>query len=557
MKGVRLLVCGLAGLVLVGTAVGPATGPTGLPVLDAVAGSWRDVGAHLASPGWNGAAPSNLAAYLQDGPSSACFVRIDPDTLGDLPDEPDLEIPPWSTASADSSTLLTAAWASHSTDVVVRELRSGAELARHRLPGDLSPPTLSRDGSRVFAAEREPGGATRLRLFDALSGQPLAALRTGSGQGFWDSYWLSPDGARVTVYRQPDAADGPRTPSVAVYDLVAGAEVGRVAAEGVLAGEWLTRRTVDGEPALLRAHWLPGVALSPDGRRLVIVHADRDYLTAIDTQRVAIERTVPLTGPVRVLDRVLDLFRGRVAFAKGPSEGVTRQARFSPDGRLLYVLTTATSPTTTRDGLATHRSDTLGVVDAATGRSLARALEGHWVGWIRPSVDGRSLYVLSQERRGDAGDEASAPRRWLLFRLDARTLSVLAERELDGFRSLLVLAQPAGLPGVDAETTAAGAQRGTRLAPSPASAGEDVRSAREDTDAEQPGRHAAAPPAPARRPGRAGPGARRWRQCDGRLAGAVRRGVPRAHPGALRRRTGRRRRRAGRCRGCGRDLAAD
>jgi hypothetical protein len=122
--------------------------------------------------------------------------------------------------------------------------------------------------------------------------------------------------------------------------------------------------------------------------------------------------------------------------------GLTRRARFSPDGRHLYLITTEHSPTLTRQGLATHRTDTLAVVDAATGRLLAQALEGQWVSWIKPAVDGRSLYVLSTEVRGDAGEEAPAPGRWLLRRLDGRTLAVLAERELDGFRSLLVLPRP-------------------------------------------------------------------------------------------------------------------
>jgi dipeptidyl aminopeptidase/acylaminoacyl peptidase len=445
VKGVRLPLLELAvlaGLALVGTTFALVAGPT-VPVLDAVAGSWRHVGEQAAGLGWSPAAPpSSQVAYLQDGPWSRRFVRIDPDTLADLPGTSGLDLLPWWTASGDGTTLLTGESTGHPMAIVVRDLRTGAELARHRLPGDLGPPTLSRDGSRIFAVERERGVATRLRLFDTLSGRSIAAFPTGNDQGFWDSYWLSPDGARVAVYHQPDSDDAPRTPLVAVYDLLGGVEVGRVSVDGVLAGQWLTKRTVDGEPALLWAHWLPGVALSPDGQRLAIVHAERDYLTVVDTRRVAIERAVPLTRPTHILDLLLDLFRGRVASAKGPSEGVTRQARFSPDGRLVYVITTAKSPAMTRDGLATRRADTLEVIDAATGRLLAQALKGDWVSWVKPAVDGRSLYVLSQEQRGDAGDEVSAPRRWLLRRLDGRTLAVRAERELDDFRSLLILLQP-------------------------------------------------------------------------------------------------------------------
>jgi hypothetical protein len=432
----------LGALALLCLTTDPLVAGSTVPIFAAVAGSWRSLEEHVARPAGSGAAPpGGQAVYLEDGRSSGRFVRIHPETLADMPDESGFDSAPPGTTPADGSIVLTSEWASHSTAVVVRDLRTGAEVASHRLPGDLCCLALSRDGYRIFAAERERGGTTRLRLFDALSGQPIAALPTGGDQGPWDSYWLSPDGARVTVYHQPAADDGPRTPRVTVYDLLGGVEVGRVAADGVLAGQWLTKRTVDGEPTLLWAHWLPGVALSPDGQRLFIVHADRDHLTVVDTQRVAIERTVPLTRPNHVLDHLLDPVRVRVASAKGPSAGVTRQARFSPDGRQLYVITTEHSPTPTRHGVATRRTDTLGVVDAATGRRLAQAPEGHWVSWIKPSVDGRSLYVLSTEQRS-AHVDAPAPGRWLLRRLDGRTLAVLGERDLDDFRSLVILPQP-------------------------------------------------------------------------------------------------------------------
>jgi hypothetical protein len=103
----------------------------------------------------------------------------------------------------------------------------------------------------------------------------------------------------------------------------------------VVSGHWCVEQC-DGDFGVRKMiSVVPGVALSPGGEMLSIVHADAERLTTVDLAARAV-RTTPIRAPVAWIDRLLTLTAG-VAHAKGPMDSFARTAVFSPDGSRLYV----------------------------------------------------------------------------------------------------------------------------------------------------------------------------------------------------------------------------
>jgi hypothetical protein len=103
----------------------------------------------------------------------------------------------------------------------------------------------------------------------------------------------------------------------------------------------------------------------------------------------------------------------------------------TPSGASHHV----TAPATRRE-LGLHR------IDLEGGRVAAEALVGQPIDQVLPAPDARSLYVFGPKPVEAPTAAANGAGSFLLRRLDAATLTVLAEREVDGPRALLALPTP-------------------------------------------------------------------------------------------------------------------
>ena len=183
------------------------------------------------------------------------------------------------------------------------------------------------------------------------------------------------------------------------------------------------------------AEFAPGFAISPDGRQLAVVHADREAVTLIDSERLAVERAIRLSRPTSLGDRLLQLLplAPRGAAAKEPAEGAWLQAAYGVDGDRVYVW--GIESTVDDAGRWDYYGSGLSVVDLTVGTVAAEVLLRTEVHGVWPSPDGASIYVVGYDepRSLDAGANV-----FPLFRLDAATLATFAKREFSAPRWLVL-----------------------------------------------------------------------------------------------------------------------
>jgi hypothetical protein len=179
---------------------------------------------------------------------------------------------------------------------------------------------------------------------------------------------LSPDGRTFYLFGAP--ATGPEEedlpPRLVAFDIERGEMRAELELPDVLNG-WRLHDDAFGEYGV---QYLAGVALSPDGRRYYVAHANEEKITVIDLQSMAIDRTVTIGrgGGESLAGRILGLFAD-TAEAKG---GATTRAALgiSADGRFLYRTSSAERPAgdATEDGYRDWESIDFGlqVIDAST-----------------------------------------------------------------------------------------------------------------------------------------------------------------------------------------------
>lgn len=386
------------------------------------------------------------------------LVPLDPRTLADGSpgDSVALDGPGWSSIiSADGSTLVTvqvelSAADPHPSEItlVVRDLVAGSDPVTFDLPIAAIGPwaRLSRDGSRLVVEARpgfEAGSTTpadppEWHVVATKTGEALAVVPSDPDGRYPTETWIDPEATRLYRLLLPTLLDstGPEPAVVVAHDLVTGGEIGRLVIPDVLGGTWDTGRTVpvpyenvypNTYPVF--ATLSPGGALSPDGRRLALVHADGDAVTLIDTERFAVERSVPFGSEAGIGTRLMALLplAPQGAAAKMPSEGTRVRAAFAADGRHLYAWGSKTE--VDADGTATAEALPLRLIDTDGGDLVAETTPGHLIRVI-PAADGSSLYTISSGEDEQGGDDEPP---LLLRRLDPVTLETDVERAFPGF----------------------------------------------------------------------------------------------------------------------------
>jgi hypothetical protein len=389
--------------------------------------------------------------YVGDAGHRA-FTPIDPAFLADLPEAAPLPLagPVWhwsfagdgsAAASADNPTELEVLRGTRwPPTVVVRDPRTGAERSRFLGPAGALWPRLNGDGTRVTMA-RQGTAHDDWWVLDAADGRILGS---GRADGWATGTWVSPNAGRLYRLITPHTWPYPNRPqalALSSRDALAPSPEMRLDLPDVPAGIWDGGRRVhpggaerypeDGVQVLSRLD--PGLALSPDGRRLAVVSADADRVTMVDAERMAIERVVVPRRPGGIWDWLPLVPRpahAKVDFA----ESAHREAVFGPEGRLYVWGGTSTVDDAGRRGYA---SASLRAGDGARGRVVGTLRTAARIVAVLPAPDGESLYALTSLDGGLSHDPQEAPH--VLRRLDAATLVVLAEREILGYRRVVVL----------------------------------------------------------------------------------------------------------------------
>lgn len=240
---------------------------------------------------------------------------------------------------------------------------------------------------------------------------------------FLDMPYLPADGARRS------------TPALMAYDTRTGHRAGHTRLSGVLAGLWSAQQAGGKQSAT--AYWLPGAAVSPDGRQIAILDANSNRLTLIDARDMKVVKRVggAQSKSSREVPGQLWGAAPRVATAK-PSEGITLSMLYAADGRHLYV--TGRRLYLTARGESAGESLGLKLIDVKTGNVVASALSDSVISWaLWPTADPSALYVLTRPW------DCSTPCSFMLRRLDPLTLKVTAERPWDPGTGLYALRAPA------------------------------------------------------------------------------------------------------------------
>jgi WD40 repeat protein len=187
----------------------------------------------------------------------------------------------------------------------------------------------SADSTRLYWFRSQNFTKAQLWSLDVetLEGGPLATVAS------WADPLLSPDGRLIYLFGGSCCSSNSSvTPFVFAIDTTTGETVDRAELPGLIFGS----RPGATDESLITLK--PGVAITPDGARIYIAHADSERVTAIDTNPLrpqppeVVQRPQPLAG--RLASWLLDQFVTRAEAKPMPH---TRIARTSNDGRLLYV----------------------------------------------------------------------------------------------------------------------------------------------------------------------------------------------------------------------------
>jgi hypothetical protein len=395
--------------------------------------------------------------YLSDSFASNELIPLDAQTLDQRPDGVLLEL---GLVSADGSIRVDVEYPEGrgSLDpediwIVVYDLSSGVERSRFHPPVRAIPSGLSEDGSRLLllpfpeqayasfdsveAASVIPPAPYPPRVewyvVDTASGEVVAHIKDEENGCFRQAAQFDPAGQRIYCVSDPSLVGmgGPQPMRLTAYDLESGSVAAVLDLPKIRLGGSGIQRTDESPVQLLE----PAVALSPDGRRLAIVHADTDQITLLDARRLTVERTLPFARP----SSLLDMFISALGERTSEMVGSVRQAEFSADGQYLYVY--AQEGRIPPD-LEAPESRGLWLVDLTAERVMAEALPEYQIQWVQPAPDG-TVYVFgtTDEDLGPYEIREASPS--MLWRLDDLTFEILAARKITGYRGRRLVVTPA------------------------------------------------------------------------------------------------------------------
>ena len=286
-------------------------------------------------------------------------------------------------------------------------------------------------------------------VYDTITGRQISMIQgKDPALTFGAQAVLTPDGSRLVTFGVDPASayPGPWQVRLVIYDVASGAEVGRMEPPDVSGGYWPTgnitipqecfsdydgaRDSAGNVSTISTKSIVPGLAISPDGKRAAILHADSNTVTFIDLDRVAVSDTRKFDVsvlPTTELDAVCD-----------SAETMYREAHFSSDGRSLYM--TGSDRLSIGLNRAQFRDLGLSRLDVDTGQITVHT---------DPTIGNTTVY-----RRfvGEAGGQLysvlmrvpaaqpGAPAEWTLHlqRFDATSLKVLSEQQLQGNGTVLL-----------------------------------------------------------------------------------------------------------------------
>lgn len=248
---------------------------------------------------------------------------------------------------------------------------------------------FSADGGRLAVTVQSGASAHTVQLIDAVAATtlgevalPFAPSRLGFGPGL-----------TLVVYGQAEGREAgispPPPPRVLLLDATL-TIAWEATLDDVVSGHWCVEQCDADFGVRKMTSIVPGVALSPDGAKLYVVHADVDRLTTVDLSGRTVS-AVDIGAPTAWLDRLFALTAG-VAHAKGPMDAFARYAVVSPDGARLYVSGYDFTMTTNDGGWdVAEEMQALRVLDLINGRILAeRDAPNHT---LRLTPDARLLLV--------------------------------------------------------------------------------------------------------------------------------------------------------------------
>lgn len=241
------------------------------------------------------------------------------------------------------------------------------------------------DGQTIVAL-RANGSRTDVTLIpaDGSKRQVLRTLNFTVGGGLV----LAPDGTRLFVpgFETSDGYVTDKPGFIVAIDIATGAELGRVMVDGLLAGQLLEEDQGAGFYGL----YAPAIAISPDGRRVYVVHAESPTITVIDTSRLEVVGEKSLrarkSGWKRLRGWLADRLWDTAEAKGGPSNRPSIEV--IGGGRYLALSGTTTEQCTGLDGCWEGLPLGLQIVDAQT---LETVLEVPEVGATAVSEDGKTL----------------------------------------------------------------------------------------------------------------------------------------------------------------------
>ncbi len=251
--------------------------------------------------------------------------------------------------------------------------------------------TWSPDNSRLFFITTESDRSLWQRLWavDVKAREARALLDLD----FWTQrLHLSPDGKTVYLFGfpEPDSETG-----VAIGDAflaVVNADTGSIEAKIALPGVLAGFRREQGENGEVYAGYWPGAAMSPDGSRYYVAHAEEDRITVVNLRTLEVERSAKVTKQKSALERAGRSLLGllvRTAEAKG-GPFFRKDALVSPDGRWLYVTGSSSDLCTEEEEQPCEMEKPVGLKVINT-HSLREAQSEEGIGSIALSPDGRWL----------------------------------------------------------------------------------------------------------------------------------------------------------------------